>query len=131
MDWLLQIHSIARWLVLAAAVAALGKFAIGLLARAAFTRADNIVGLVFTGLLDAQALLGVALLAGQVAQAGGQPGAETILHAVSMFFAVAAAHQTARWRDAPPARRFRNGLLAYGLALVLVVLGIVVIVQSP
>jgi len=41
---------------------------------------------------------------------------------------VAAAHQTARWRTAADARRLRNGLIATGLSLALVALGIAVIV---
>ena len=130
MQILLQVHSVVRWLVLAAALAAIGKFAIALLRKSAFSRADRIVGATFTGLLDAQALLGVALLIGLFVQADQLPPVEPILHAVTMFFAVAAAHQTARWRDAPDARRFRNGLIAYGLSLVLIALGIAVIVRS-
>ena len=53
-----------------------------------------------------------------------------ILHGFLMFFAVAAAHQTARWREAADALKFRNGLIVYGLSLVLIVLGIVVIVSA-
>jgi uncharacterized membrane protein YphA (DoxX/SURF4 family) len=85
---------------------------------------------VYTGVLDLQALIGLALLVGLATQAGGLPPTGRLLHAVTMFFAVAAAHQTARWRDAPDARRFRNGLIAYCLSLALIAGGLAVIVQT-
>jgi hypothetical protein len=130
MEVLLQIHSVVRWLALAAAVAVLGKFAAGLVRRSAFSRADRVLGAVYAGVLDAQALLGVILLGGRIVRDDELPPAGYILHALVMFFAVAAAHQTARWREAADARRFRNGLIAYSLSLALVLLGLVVIVQS-
>ena len=130
MGVLLQIHSVARWLALIAAVAVVGKFAVGLVRRSAFSRADGLLGALYSWVLDVQSLVGVALLGGLVVQEGGLPPANRILHALAMFFAVAAAHQTARWRKAADARRFRNGLIAYCLSLTLVLLGIAVIVQS-
>ncbi|MBI3360615.1 MAG: hypothetical protein HY023_05845, partial [Chloroflexi bacterium] len=80
------------------------------------------------GVLDAQALIGLILLVGLAVSEGLSPN--RILHALIMFFAVAAAHQTARWCEAPDARKFRNGLIAYGLSFVLILLGIVVIVRA-
>jgi len=85
---------------------------------------------VFTGLLDGQALLGLALLVGLGLRENELPPTNRILHALTMFFAVAAAHQTARWRQADPPRRFRNGLIAFGLALALIGLGLAVVVQT-
>lgn len=128
MEFLTQIHSAVRWLVLLAGVAASVKFAAGLIRKAAYTRADRTLGTVYSGILDIQALLGLILLVGLTVQGGGLPPTNRILHALAMFFAVAAAHQTARWREAADARKFRNGLLAYGLSLALILLGIAVIV---
>jgi hypothetical protein len=127
---LAQLHSLLRWAVLAAGIAASARFAFALLSKAAFGRADRILSVAFSGVLDAQALLGLVLLVGLGLQANELPPANHILHGAAMFFALAAAHQTARWRNEPDARRFRNSLLAYCLALILVLLGIAVIVQS-
>jgi hypothetical protein len=130
METLLEIHSLVRWLVLAAGLAAAAKYAVGLLRKSVFSRADRILGAVYSGVLDAQALLGLVILVGMGVQANELPPTNHILHAGTMFFALAAAHQTARWRGAADARRYRNGLIAFCLSLALVALGIVVIVQS-
>jgi hypothetical protein len=127
---LLQIHSLVRWLVLAAGLAAAGKYAFGLLRHTPFGQADRILGATYAGALDAQAVLGLALLVSLSLQSNSLPPTQYILHAAAMFFALAAAHQTARWRDAADARRYRNGLIAFGLSLALVVLGLLVVVQS-
>jgi hypothetical protein len=127
---LLQIHSLVRWLVLAAWVAAAGKYTFGLLRHTSFSRADRILGATYAGVLDVQAVLGLALLVGLSLGANDLPPTQYILHAATMFFALAAAHQTARWREAADARRYRNGLIAFGLSLALVVLGLLVVVQS-
>ena len=131
MEALALVHSIVRWFVLVAGLAAAVKYAVGMVRRSAFGRADRIMGLVYTGVLDLQALIGLALLVGLASQAGELLPTSRLLHAVTMFFAVAAAHQTARWRDAPDARRFRNGLIAYCLSLALIAAGLAIIVQTP
>lgn len=128
MEFLIQIHSAVRWMVLLAGIAASVKFAAGLIRKAAYARADRTLGAVYSGILDIQALLGLVLLVGLTVRGGGLPPANRILHALTMFFAVAAAHQTARWREAADARKFRNGLIAYSLSLALILLGIAVIV---
>jgi hypothetical protein len=128
-ELLAEIHSLMRWPVLLAGLATAIKYAVSLARRDAFQRADRVLGAVYAGLLDLQALLGLGLLVGLAAQGGGLPPSEALLHGLAMFFAVAAAHQTARWRDEPDARRFRNGLIAYGLSLALIAAGVAVIVQ--
>jgi hypothetical protein len=123
-------HSWLRWLVLLAGLAVAVKFAVELIRRGAFGRVDHVMGAVYAGLLDAQALLGLALLLGLAVQDSDLPPTGRLLHGLTMFFAVAAAHQTARWREAEDARRFRNGLLAYTLSLALIAAGLAVIVQT-
>lgn len=130
-ETLAQIHSIVRWLVLLAGLAAAVMHAAGLLRRTAYGRNDRVAGAIYAGVLDAQALLGLALLIGLAVVEDDLPPAGRILHAATMFFAVAAAHQTARWREADDARRYRNGLIAYCLSLALVAGGIAVIAQPP
>ena len=130
MQWLAQIHSVLRWPVLLLGFAAAAKYAISLARNSPFTRADSILGTLFASALDAQALVGVVLLGSLLLREGDLPPTNRILHAGTMFFALAAAHQTARWSGANPARRFRNGLIAYTLAIVLILLGILVILQG-
>jgi hypothetical protein len=119
-----------RWLVLLAGLAAAVKYAVSLLRHSAFQPADRVLGLVYTGLLDTQALLGLVLLIWLGTQGDGLPPASLLLHGLTMFFAVAAAHQTARWREAADARRFRNSLIAYSLSLALIAAGLAVVVRS-
>ncbi len=59
--FLLSLHSILRWLVLLAAVAAIVLAFSGWFGRKEWTKRDNAVGAAFTGLLDLQILVGMIL----------------------------------------------------------------------
>jgi len=75
----------------------------------------------FSGLMDLQALLGVILLFGL--SSGGFPGYR-MEHLTTMLLAVIVGHLPMRWKNAPPALRFRNGLFCILGALLLVLVGI-------
>jgi hypothetical protein len=126
MDIVLRLHSLVRWLVLLAAVAAVIKFAIGWLRGGAFGQADRGLSLGFSGLLDLQALLGLIVLIGGGLGGAGFPRYR-LEHAVLMLAAVVVGHLPSRWKQAAAAIRFRNALLCVFGALLLVIAGIAVL----
>lgn len=119
MNFILMAHSGLRWLILLIAIVAVIKFAIGWLRGGAFTGLDRGLSVGFSGLMDLQALLGVILLFGL----GGFPSYR-LEHLTTMLLAVIVGHLPARWKNAPPALRFRNSLLCIVIALLLVLAGI-------
>ena len=126
MDLVLMLHSLVRWLVLLSAVAAIVKFAVGWLRGGAFSGLDRGLSLGFSGLLDLQALLGLIVLIGGGLAGAGFPRYR-LEHAVLMLAAVVVGHLPSRWKQAPPAIRFRNALLCVLGALLLVIAGIAVL----
>lgn len=59
--FLLSLHSILRWFVLAAGVAAVIFAFAGWFGRKEWTKRDNAIGAAFTGLFDLQVLIGLVL----------------------------------------------------------------------
>lgn len=60
-EFLLGLHSVVRWLVLAAGVYAILRALTGWLSRKGWTKADKTAGVLFTSLLDTQLLIGLIL----------------------------------------------------------------------
>jgi hypothetical protein len=119
MATLLLIHSLLRWIILAVALLAMIRFAVGWLRGGPFSGMDRGLVAGFTGMMDLQLLLGLILL---VILGITMPRIE---HALPMVVAVAGLHATARWRKGGDDRmRFRNNLIAIVIALVLVVMGV-------
>ncbi len=63
MGFVVQLHAIWRWVLLAAAILAAGKALIGWLGKQPFTKLDNLLGMIFTIVVDVQFLLGLLLWA--------------------------------------------------------------------
>lgn len=59
--FVLAIHNIVRWLVLIAALVAIGRALWGWLGQKEWTKADNIAGLLYTSMIDLNVLLGLLL----------------------------------------------------------------------
>jgi len=57
----LHLHDTLRWLVLLSLVITLVKYAVGWLGRQRWEKADNLLGIVFTSLMDLQLLTGLVL----------------------------------------------------------------------
>ncbi len=57
----LHLHDTLRWLILLSLVVTLVKYLAGWLGRKRWEKIDNILGLVFTSLMDLQLLIGLAL----------------------------------------------------------------------
>jgi hypothetical protein len=125
MNVLLMIHSLIRWLIVIAALAAIVKFALGWLQGGSFQKTDRILDAAFSGLLDLQATLGLIFLLwnGLVDGAGFPPA--RLEHATTMIIAVVLGHLPARWKNAPDKTRFRNTLFCVLGALLFVFMGVV------
>jgi len=132
-DTLRNVHGLVRWLILLIGVLTVLKAAYSLASRAAYGRADRGLMAAYSGALDLQGLLGLILLIwGVLAPPPGLalPGLTTrVVHAVVQVAAIAIAHQSPRWRDAPDRLRHQAqlGLLVASLALVLV--GVLIITR--
>lgn len=128
----LSLHNTLRWAVLIAAVYVLVRMLLGWSGRRAWTPADRRAGATFTGLMDLQLLVGLALYLGV------SPLMQTILanfgaalrnteqrffaveHIAVMLLAVVFAHVgSVLSRNAATDRaKFRTASLWYGLSLV-------------
>ena len=58
---ILSLHSVLRWLVLVAVVAVVVRAALGWFGKRPWARLDDRLGLLYTGLMDAQLLVGLVL----------------------------------------------------------------------
>ncbi|MBK9249719.1 MAG: hypothetical protein IPM69_16780 [Ignavibacteria bacterium] len=124
MDIILNAHSHTRWLVLTIAVVTVLLYLFGWLSKRSFSKFDRIMGSVFVGILDMQALIGIVMLVMLLVE-GTTLQVKQLEHIGTMFCAVAIAHLTARWKKLPDTLRFRNSLLFYIMALILVIHGII------
>ena len=122
-----HVHSGLRFLVLLAAVAALVVQALGVFGRKPFGRPSRISMAAFTGLLDLQILLGVAMVV-----LGCFYGA-LIGHLMMMILAAAAAHGTSAFarRQADARRAHTVALVGVVVALGLIAGGIGAIGRTP
>jgi hypothetical protein len=59
--FILTIHNIVRWLILIAAVVAIVKAFIGWFGKKEWSKADNLAGAIYVGLVDLNILLGLTL----------------------------------------------------------------------
>jgi hypothetical protein len=126
-DALFHAHSGLRYLVLLAAVAALVVQAMGVFGRGPYGRASRISMAAFTGLLDLQIVLGIAMVV-----LGCFYGA-LMGHLMMMVLAAAAAHGCSVFarRQADARRAHTVSLVGVVLALALIVGGIGAIGRTP
>jgi hypothetical protein len=134
----LTLHDLMRWVVLAAAVYALWRAYGGWLGKREWLKADQRAGLIFTIVLDTQALFGlilyfffsdaskVALSNLGVALSDPTDRFFGLIHLVAMFAALALAHVgQARARKAPGApAKFKRAALFFTASAVVILLAI-------
>ncbi len=123
MQTVLTIHSLVRWLIIGIAVFALTRFLTAWRNGDEFRRLDRILTAAFSGLLDAQAALGLIYLVWNGLAGMGFP-AYRIAHMVVMLLAVFLGHLPARWKEAEGPARHRGAFFALGGALLVVVIGV-------
>lgn len=129
MGFILMLHSLVRWAVVALAVVVIVKFTLGWLRQMKFEKMDNGLAAGLTGLFDLQGALGLIFLIWAGLTGGGWP-MYRIEHTVTMLVAVAIAHLPRIWKTAPDALRFRNTLFCFLGAFALIFLGIASLPQG-
>lgn len=100
MDMVFLLHSLWRWVVLAAVVIVVGKALVGWLGKQAWQAVDDKLGILFTTVFDIQLLLGITVYTGtlmslHVLRWYGQSVIRLSMeHALFMVIAVVVAHMT-------------------------------------
>jgi len=118
------IHRYLGETLLLVALIGVGLAIVGLVRRREVARAERVFGMVYAGLLDLQALLGIIQLIWLLtAGATGLVTSRFILHPILMVLALVIVHASRAWRDNPPPTRHYAQLAAYGLSLVLILVG--------
>ncbi len=125
MTILLTIHSILRWVILLVALAIIIKFALGLIQKRPYDKAARGLASAFGGLMDAQLLLGTAFFVWSgLAIQGGFGLRHRWEHLAVMLAAVLVAHLPSMWKNRDDQTRYRNGLFAILVSILLVVAGV-------
>ncbi|MCS6994834.1 MAG: hypothetical protein N2117_05980 [Anaerolineales bacterium] len=125
MTFLLTLHSILRWLVVFVALALLIRFGLGLIQKHAYDRSARGLASAFAGLMDLQLLIGTVFFVWSgFAIQGGFALRHRWEHLFVMLLAVLAAHLPAAWKKKDDQTRYRNGLSAVLVSLLLVVIGV-------
>jgi hypothetical protein len=124
MEAIALLHSVLLWLALLAGATTALKFALASHRRASITGADRTLLVTFVGVMDVQAILGVAVFWGNDE---GLPAAfanalDMLSHAVLILFALLLAHAAAHWSKSPA--KLRQTLAATVLALLFVFAGV-------
>jgi len=136
-SFILILHSLFRWLVVIAALAAAVRAFAGLSGRLTWTRLDDRLGFFYTLALDVQVLIGVLLyvFSPLIHQALADLGAAvkdgatlffTLFHWLLVLVAVALAHigrRRAR-KASGDAARFRTAALFFGLSILVLLVAI-------
>lgn len=135
---LLQLHNILRWIIIVIALITLLKYFMGWFSQQNWRKTDNILGITFTSLMDLQLLIGLLLyfIFSPITETAFQDfGAAmensdlrfyAVEHASIMLLAVVLVHiGRARSKKAKNSKaKFRNALIFFGLAYLLIMLGI-------
>ncbi len=121
------IHGELRWIFALVAVIGIVRTVYGLVRDARFSSLDSRWALVYSILLDLQALYGVFLILYLAFVELGSLRA-TInwvgWHPVFMLAAVIAGHLGSRWKDDPDRKRFQVQLAVYLISLALIAVGV-------
>jgi hypothetical protein len=124
MDVVSLIHRFLGETMLLIALAGVILAIVGLVRKKEMEKAENVFGAVYAGLLDLQALLGLVQFVYILVVGGtGLLTFRFILHPVLMILAVVVVHASRSWRHGPIPIRHRAQLIAYGLSLVLIFAG--------
>ncbi|MEP1033050.1 hypothetical protein [Ekhidna sp.] len=130
-NFLLQLHSGLRWLILAAVIIAVLKSLIGLFAGSSYSKFDKIVAVAFVGMMHLQLLTGLILYffySPFVTYNMSDPVQRfwSVEHLALMLFAVVAAQVgrsiSKKTQDAQVKFRFQS--IFFGMSLILMLLGI-------
>lgn len=136
--FVLALHNVMRWVVVLSAIVALFAAYRGWLKRLEWTRPNQLIGLVFTSLLDVQLLLGLLLyfVFSPITRAGLQNLSVVMMNADLRFFvlehfgfmvvAVVSAHLGSMLskKAEPSSRKHRLAAIWFTISSILIFLGI-------
>lgn len=124
MDVLSTVHKYLGETMMLVALIGVVLAVVALVRKRAPARVDRIFGAAYGGLLDLQALLGISQFIWLLTLgASGLVTSTFILHPILMVLAVVVVHASRKWRDDPAPRGHYAQLAAYGLSLVLILVG--------
>ncbi len=124
MDLIRLLHRILGETLLLIALIGIILAIVGLIRKQAMERGEAIIGLLYPGLLYLQALLGIVVYVLLMTQAGMPLIVwPLVLHPILMILAMVVVHASRTWRNGPPPTRHWAQLAAYGLSLVLILAG--------
>lgn len=123
---LLYAHSGVRWLIILTALVTLGFFAYAWLAKKKAKKLSRILPAAYSGLLDAQAALGLVYMFLLAAKGAGFPRFR-LEHMTVLILAVIVTHLPSRWRKKGSKNFERNTLLAVFVSLVLIYIGVAIL----
>jgi hypothetical protein len=136
-NFLLILHSIVRWLVVVAALAAAGKAFAGWFGKGTWGRLDDRLGMLFTMAMDIQVLIGLVLyfvsplIRSALTNLSATLADPTLLffsffHWILILVAVALAHigRTRARKADGDANKFRTAAIFYTLSILLVLVAI-------
>ena len=112
------IHRILGELMLLIALVGVALAIVGLIRTRELEKPERVFAMVYSGLLDLQVLLGLVFYFLLPA-----PVRPTLLHPIPMILAVVVVHAGRRWRQSPVPTRHWSQLGIYGLSLVLIFAG--------
>lgn len=135
---LLHLHDTLRWLILLTALVTLLKYFIGWFGQKNWQKSDNILGAVFTGIIDLQLLVGLLLYAvySPITKAAFQDfGAAmknndlrfyAVEHLILMLIAIILIHigRAKTKRAVGSKAKFGTALLFFGIGYILILAGI-------
>lgn len=116
--FVISLHNLLRWLILAAGAVAIIRAVWGWLGALDFARADNVLGQVYTGLMDLNVLVGIIVLI----QRWGAITRQAEIHPVIMILAAVVAHvgqRMGRQRQGKMRHLTQGGGVLVSLVLVL------------
>lgn len=134
-DFLVHAHSGTRWLVLAAAVFAIFRYATGLLQNRRFEALDNMAGAIFIGNVHLQVLIGLVLYLGYL-QPWTLDMSVVMKDPIGRFFAVehitgmllgavlAQVGRTLSKKASDDKAKFRKGLIYFSLSILVILASI-------
>lgn len=119
-DFLFNLHSGVRWLVVAVTVIALLKVLMGVVQKSKYDELTFRIMLAFSGLITVQWVIGLILLLVK----GDFDVNNRVEHAAIMTIAVGVSHMHMRFKLLPGALRHRISLAIIVITLVLVFVGV-------
>lgn len=129
LGFVLDIHSVVRWLVVAVSLISLVWFTLVWLRGTRNEKADRGLMAAFSGLIDLQVTIGLILILWSGFAGAGFPRYR-IEHAFIMIIAAVVAHLSMRWRNAEMQTRARNNVVLIMGVLVVVFIGVSLLPQG-